>query len=60
MTLVNVKKSEPGLYAVVFGDEIDKAAVINDSDALDDLIITDAARLEIRAQGINGNAGCLL
>jgi hypothetical protein len=41
------KKSEPGLYVVVPGDEIDEAAVIHHSDALDDLILADAARLEI-------------
>jgi hypothetical protein len=40
------------LYVFVPGDEIDEAIVINDSDALDELIITDAARLEIRTQGI--------
>jgi hypothetical protein len=42
------------------GNEINEAAIINDSDALDELIITYAASLEIRAQGIYRNAGCLL
>ena len=44
----------------MLGDKVNEAFIINDSDTLDELIIADTARVEIRAQGIHGNAGCLL
>jgi hypothetical protein len=47
---------QPGLAVLVFGDQIDEAAVIDGGNAFHDAI-AHAARVEIRRQGIDLEAG---